>query len=735
MVGRHREKSLFLLRGFPKIYHNMKSFFPFVIFLFGVQVGLSQPLENLDSLRSVINSLTEEKQMALYLELCTGKPSSRKDAQRIQYFAPEAKLLAKKLSRPNDLLWIKVEEAAAIGLLVSREQALDSLNLLLEDVRTQKNKELLFNAYSIKGNQLIKLDSMGEALSAYQTTLRLAKEIPDSNSVAIAYNNLGNVSNQLGRSKEAIAYYTKSLKIKERLGIKSLAGTYNNISQIYKSIGEYEESLIFNRKAMVLQRGANNRFGLSISHLNMGNTFRQLKKYDSALFYNEGALVISESIKDTLGFAFAYYNIASVYYSKENYKKSISFYEKAAPIFEKYGMRNNTAQVYLSLSSCYRFLKEFIKAKEAVDKAWETANDLNSFNLRQELAETYYELYKAKGNYQLALDYHEMFKAYSDSILNETTVKEIGSIKKDYEVTNRDNQIALLASEKNLADLRLKQQNILRNWLIIVIVLIVLIVVIIYSRYRLKTRAEAELALKNRQLEELNTAKDKFFAIIAHDLRNPLSAFRMLTTGLQENISHFSRDEIREQLESLAESSNQLTELLHNLLQWALSQTATLEMIPQTINLRELLKANMKLIEETAQQKNITLSLDTENNLNSVVDVNSMDLVFRNLLTNAMKFTKPNGEIRIQGTIEDDFVKISIRDNGIGIAKKEQGLLFDLKKDSRKIGSSPNKGTGLGLVLCKEFIKKNNGRIELESELGKGSVFMVYVPRELKKTA
>ncbi|PIB36403.1 hypothetical protein BFP72_13855 [Reichenbachiella sp. 5M10] len=707
----------------------MKSIVFILLSLNLIHLGQAQSLSNMDSIRFVLDSQNQDERLRTLVSLCTHPTENREQAKLTLSLSEEAKQLAMELNNHKDLLWIQIEEASAIGLLQGRQQSIDSLQKLLPAARALPSPKVLLHALAVLGDQQTQIDDLIEAKQTLSEALKIAIALPDSISMGFVYNNLGNVANHLSQNQEAIEYYMNALIIKEKQGSTKLAKTYSSVSQIFRKMGNYDESLRFNRKAMALQRTDNDIFGLSISYLNMGNTYRQMKNYDSSLYYNEGALKLSQSIQDTLGFAFAYYNIASVNFSLQKYRTSIKYYMKAYPTFVKAQMRRNAVNCLISTSINYRLLGDYTSAKTAIEQAQEESEELTSFAIREQLNETYYELYKVTGDYQRALRHHELFKAYSDSILNETKISEISRLQKNYEINNRDNQISLLDKENEIATLKLAQGNALRNWLLLLLALILLVAVILWSRYKLKLRTERMLSIKNEELEKLNSAKNKFFAIIAHDLRNPLSAFKMLTTGLANNIDHYSTEQLKEQLEELRLSSNQLSELLQNLLQWALSQTESMKINPQLVDLKTLLENNVRLIQSTAHQKNIEVSMCIEDKTISLIDEATIDLVFRNLLVNAVKFTNEKGLISISATEDQDYVKINIQDTGIGMSDQEQKQLFDITQDASKIGNSPNKGSGLGLILCDEFVKKNNGKLNLKSTLGRGSTFTLYLPK------
>ncbi len=242
---------------------------------------------------------------------------------------------------------------------------------------------------------------------------------------------------------------------------------------------------------------------------------------------------------------------------------------------------------------------------------------------------------------------------------------------------------------------------------------------------------QAELALKKseKKLKELNRTKDKFFSIIAHDLKNPFSTLLSLSETLKSNINHLSKDEFEQVALSLYKSSRNAYSLLENLLQWSRSQIGTLKIEKQKIKLDEIIRQNLALLQEMALKKDIAVDLQIEAETYIWADRNMLDTVFRNLISNAIKFTNKGGEINIKSkNIQNEFIEIAVCDTGKGMSKEELKKLFRLDISMSTPGTANEKGTGLGLIICKEFIESNNGDIHVKSKKNKGSCFYVKFP-------
>ncbi|OFX88061.1 MAG: hypothetical protein A2W99_11080 [Bacteroidetes bacterium GWF2_33_16] len=232
-----------------------------------------------------------------------------------------------------------------------------------------------------------------------------------------------------------------------------------------------------------------------------------------------------------------------------------------------------------------------------------------------------------------------------------------------------------------------------------------------------------EIQKKKDQLEISNATKNKFFRIIAHDLRNPISTFLNSTTYILTDIEDFSKEKTKKFISDLNKLSQTTYNLLENLLDWSTSQMGEIKFNPRTIDIVGVLKENIELIKNKLDSKNISLYIDVPSKLDVFADENMINTVVRNLISNAAKFTNENGEIRISCNAEDKICTVSVSDNGIGISKEHLDKLFRIDQHHTTPGTQNEKGSGLGLILCKEFIQQNGGTIKVTSEPSKGSTF------------
>jgi signal transduction histidine kinase len=239
---------------------------------------------------------------------------------------------------------------------------------------------------------------------------------------------------------------------------------------------------------------------------------------------------------------------------------------------------------------------------------------------------------------------------------------------------------------------------------------------------------EKKVEQRTKELSELNATKDKFFSIIAHDLKNPFNALMGFSTLLIDDYDSFDDDEKKDLIQTMSDASENAYKLLQNLLEWSRSQTGSISWNPETIHLDKIATETIDLLQNQAMNKDITIKGIVPANTSVYADSNMVTTVIRNLMSNALKYTPKGGEVKLFASKQGNFIEVTIEDNGIGIRKEDKEKLFRIDVNFSTNGTDNETGTGLGLILCREFVEKNGGKIWVESEEGKGSKFKFTLP-------
>jgi signal transduction histidine kinase len=343
---------------------------------------------------------------------------------------------------------------------------------------------------------------------------------------------------------------------------------------------------------------------------------------------------------------------------------------------------------------------------------------------------------KGLGKFKEAFEYQELQSALEDFIENEKNDRAILKMQNRYTLGKQQNTIDQLEFNKvqreNELTERTRQNNFLTILIGLSIVILMLILILFITQRKSNTKLKAaneEIQDKNKELEEVNATKDKFFSIISHDLKGPLNSLTSFSGLLMNHTDSLSKEEIQMLAKDLDKSLKNLFALLENLLQWSRSQTGNIEFKREPFNLTEVLKKNKDLLTKQAGNKQIEIELKQEDPIKVKAHEQSIDTVVRNLVSNAIKFTNEGGKIKMGVSEDDTYYYVKVADNGVGMSPKIVDQIFKIDSKHSTQGTAKEKGTGLGLILCKEFVEKNGGTIGVKSKEDKGSMFYFSIPK------
>ncbi len=587
------------------------------------------------------------------------------------------------------------------------------------------------------------------SIEYYQKAKEIYIKLNDKNNILNTFNDLIFIYRTLGDYDKVIEYSLEALKIyEEQKNTLQISNILNKIGNVYFALNNYDKALEYLEKALKISYNLNDKKLVAKTLNNIGNVYFEKKDFPKALDSYSSSLKNAMELGDMRGIGLLYNNIGQVYAELQDYKlalhyslKSLEIKEISTDTDQLSNRLNNIGIIYYKMGD---YEKAYQYAKKALDAAYEKNNRkymLDSYSLL-------YEIYESMGNYKNALNYHKLYTSIKDSIASEEIRNQISAIEIRYETEKKEKENQILKREK-------EQQT---KYFISILALILIIAVILFNRYLTKKKANKlltqknemirkanlDLAEKNRlitqqkeELQKINiellnsqeklrealATKDKFFSIIAHDLKNPLQAMILSSYTLANNYHRMSKSKLEDSFYKLHKSSNYLSELLENLLQWARTQSGAIEFNPDYIDLSYIADNNVNLLYSNASRKNIKINQNILPKTIVYADLNMISSVFRNILTNAVKFSNEGGEINIYAKESLQYIEVIIEDNGIGIKEEDLKKLFRIDVQFTTQGTMREKGTGLGLILCKEFIEKNGGKIWAESEYGIGSKF------------
>jgi signal transduction histidine kinase/Flp pilus assembly protein TadD len=588
------------------------------------------------------------------------------------------------------------------------------------------------------GNALRHLLSDYEAALDYcHKALKITEESGFKLEQAEILHLIGDIYYEVGNSYKAIEHYMQALALAESLSLYPVAvDILNDIGRVYATLGNDQKAIEYHKKALRISKTNEHVPGVASSNYWLAITYTQVGNLDLALEKQHIALALRQNLKDIEGQAVCYLAIGKVYHLKTDYDKALKQISNAHQLYGQIGDTYGRASALNQMGAILIEKKEYEQAINQLKLALHFGEQLNNKKIIRDSYEYLYNCYAGLRDYEQALRYKDLFIAISDFIYGEESERRMAELQNRFEIEQKESEIAVLKKDRQLRDLALQEQANFRNFLIILLVLMCVIIALVLYLYRNHRRSNLQLKAVNEQinsqngeLQELNATKDKFFSIISHDLKGPLNSLTSFAGLLINHTEALSKDEIKMLATDLDKSLKNLLSLLNNLLEWSRSQTGNLDIKAEPFDVRDLVYANAELLQRMAENKEITLRTRVPNSLTGFADKNQMNTVLRNLISNALKFTEKGGKVEVDVNEWKDAIEVAVRDSGVGMSKEVLAKLFKIEHKYSTTGTANESGTGLGLMLCKEFVERSGGIISVESEEGKGSIFRFTIPK------
>jgi len=597
---------------------------------------------------------------------------------------------------------------------------------------------------------LIQKKELKEAIDSANKSLEVYKKIGKMEEIGHAYSKLGVAYASLNDYKNAVLNFEAGILAFDNKALDSLVNKYWN-----KNIATPDSV----KRAMYANLILRNDYALLLNTLNDHNG--ALKRFLELLEYSK---LINDLFRETAALA----NIGMVYNNLENPNEALKYLLQAQELAQQNNMLPYLSNIYGSLSQSYYKLGDYKNAifyqKENIalqtqlgyyQYNFESSNIVADLYLKTNQLDSalavYYRSYNFAavseqyhnmainseriafvhselGDYKNAYKYLLLHKQISDSLQIAEVTEKLMNFDKKIDLQDKENKILKLQAEQEGAK---KEQS----YYIGAAVILLILAFVFYYRNQSNKRinnilAEQKLFLEqaNHQLTLLNDTKDKFFSIIAHDLKNPLSVMINITEILANPQFDIPEEEKKYFLNEVNQAAKNLLDLLRNLLTWANSQRGTININIEKLNIYFLAIETAELFKSSAEQKDIILEVSMSQKSFAFCDENMTRTIFRNLVSNAIKFSNPGGRINISSKTQDKMMLFIVEDSGIGMSDEIKNKLFRIDVNVTTRGTNDEKGTGLGLILCKEFVEKQGGEIWVESQLGIGSKFIFTLP-------
>ena len=584
-------------------------------------------------------------------------------------------------------------------------------------------------------------DDYYNAVDGYNKSRQYYKQLNDTLGIAKVSNSIGLIEIKRGNYREGLKNSLSAINIFESKNLRDeLSSAYNNLAEAYYNTHQIDKALEFNFKALNVREQLRDSTGIKTSTKNIAMLYSQRKEHRKAIEYYEKVLTLVNPDKDQDLRGEILPMIGEEYVQFKDYGKASTYLIEGL----KYNRENKNSEGILralnSIGNLNLKLKNVRTAEIQLNEALTIAQQSNN---KTELLKNYRlhkELDSTKGYFQNAFfwqskyyDLKEELEQQSQPkipVNTDTIIEDTDSIDE----TTQAEKDATLLKEKQYKNLKLLLYGLLGAF---VIALTFLLLIYLKRKSRLKYTQELEekniqIQLQNEaileqanHLEETNKVKDRLFSIVSHDLKDSVSSIKAFLDLLKED--SISKDEFYELIPELSENANNASLLLFNLLNWSKSQMQNLESHPELFNIQDVFHTKMSLVEQKVEQKSIVLIDESQRDF-VYADKSMIEIVVQNLITNAVKFSRVGDIITVSNKDYNGKALICVEDTGVGISKENLDKLFKNGTFST-IGTKNEKGTGLGLTICKELVELNNGRIWVESTENVGTKFYVELPK------
>ena len=682
--------------------------------------------------------------------------------------ASQTEILRKKISNKKGADKISAQLDLALQLMPTDESEAKSLAAsALSAAKASKNTALEIRAYFIKGRIVDRLENFELAVAYYDSALVLV-EITENNwyKGEILYRK-GVISHSRSMEIEALENFNASIhacRLTENY--KTMGSSYSMMGTIFRINGLYDRAIeyIVNAKlnyekadflegnawaayllgriyvdlkipekamdyfqealSMYSIQAAQNGDdgGLAICYEQIGLLKMESGNFDEAHDYIDKTLEIYTASKSIYGQSNAHKNHGMIEYSRGNYKLAEKYLKEALEVKIEVGDLLSLPTVYEYLGLCMIGNGQFDQGLKSILKGLEMAvankQTMIQLNIYSKLTEVYLKNNDLKNAFRCQKKQIEI----QDLMLSGTANIKIEQLQAIYEIDKKKGQIVELEKQNKINSLIIKDHRTSQLLMIIGIAIAFLSTISIFWFNR-------KIRHKNHELGESIAAKDKFFAIIAHDLRGPTGNLATFLEYLNDTFNEHSPEELRKIVLELSKTAENVSGLLENLLIWAQSQLNKIEFRPSELKLSKVIQDTITAIKHAADNKKIAIELNLDEQIAVMADHNMLQTIVRNILSNALKFSYRGSSVRIESEIRDKkTAAIRIIDQGVGIDQASLSEIFTISSSFHTSGTEDERSTGLGLILVKEFVEKNNGTIWIESTKGKGTVVTFTLP-------
>lgn len=556
-----------------------------------------------------------------------------------------------------------------------------------------------------------------------------AAKIKDLRGLGNALNNMGWAYYRKGDYSKGFDYALQALHINDSLQyLPQLAISYRNVGAIYNSQAKYRESMDYFHKEMNIHAQLNNSLGVGRSLNNIAFSAHRGKIKDSALIFGHTALEHNSKLGDQYLIAFSLRTLGDVYFDEGSVDRSIDYF-LASLTAARAAKSNFIIETSLyRLGKAYQQKKQWKESVAYLQEAIAVSKILGAKGEHATIQKLLALSYAQIGDYKKAYESQAVHIALNDTLFEERSRARFAQMQVAFETEKKQAEINLLKKEDEAQNEKIRDQRLYTFLLLVVVGLVMALWLVSWRRNQFKQVANKQLRSQKAALEEASYQKDKIFSILSHDLRMPISSLSGVLQLLDKQ--SLSEEAFAKIKHALGKQITSLNTTLDNLLLWSRNQMEGVTDVQASVcALYDIIENNRLLLTSAANQKRIVIHNDVSVMAKAYADVHHVDIIVRNLLLNAIKFTEEGGSITVQCREQDHEMILDIIDTGIGMTDDQIGKLFKINTHFTTSGTKNEKGAGLGLLLCKEFVEANHGKLSVKSEPGNGSQFSVTLPK------
>ncbi len=728
-------------------YKLLFPIFIFVILTSLCQDGYSSNTERIDSLENILyNSLSYNLSQNEKITICVSLSElyTETSCEKQVEYAIRALILSEEMSDEENLMKSLTLLSDAYYKLNNYDKSIEYSTRLYNIYHTQNNEIEAGEALQMIARNYYSGSNYIESKEYYEKALDIFKKNQHFEGIATTLHEMASILGHWGEYDEALNKNQEALKFWEEINNKvGIASAYNGIGRIYEELGEFDNAFDYYRKSLNLYQELKKSSEIVTMTLHLGDIYLKRGVHDKALeYYFRAELIGKEIINNDKLTAIILGSIGEAYNDKGDYLKALDYLEKSTNILNRLGDKMMLSKSYTQLGLIYSNVMDYQKSLAYFKQGLGIAEEINFKYQINECNLHLSEVYELMGRFDKSLDHYKRYIQGKDNISSEQKKQTIAELQTKYQLEKKEKENERLRHDDQLNNVQIQTQQIVIGLVLFILLGTLVLSMIFRKRYQQNEKLNIQLAIKNKEIEEqqknveklnidlkeANATKDKFFSIVAHDLKNPFSSLLVLSQLLLDDYDTLSNEERKQFIEQINSAAENTYSLLQNLLEWARTQSGKTFINKEEIKLDKILAEAISVLKPIAKNKKISLRSNIAPDSIAWADKNMISTVMLNLISNAVKFTNQNGSIDISSNLSNNHVEIQIADNGVGISKENMDKLFKPDIKFHTVGTEKEKGTGLGLILCKEFIEKNDGEIWVESTEGKGSNFYFSLP-------